>query len=176
MAAGRVGIQVAADEPELGYASFEFGGTVLRRHAGRLRQLAHAHEVVRIEQADAMNEVIARPGPALTRDFVADVVRHGRGARRENRDIRTACALQLQLRIFQAVANLIVGDFFLGAERYIETRLQARDLCIAKFLQLAGSRRVMAVAVDDHLPSFAKWTKRETDKDPVARSRSSVVT
>ena len=97
-----------------------------------------------------MNEIVAGARPALTRGFIADVVGHGGGAGRENRDICAARALQLQLRILQTVANLIVGDFFLSVEWYIEAGLQACDLGIAKLLQLAGSGRVMAVAVDDH--------------------------
>src|ERR1700722_2567930 len=97
-----------------------------------------------------MDEIVAGVSPAPAGGFIADVMGHGGGTGRENRDIRAARPLQLQLRILQAVANLIVGDFFLRDERYIETGLQTRDLRIAKLLQLAGSRRVMTVAVDDH--------------------------
>src|ERR1700744_5619596 len=97
-----------------------------------------------------MNEIVASAGPALARGLIADIVGHGGGARREYRDIGAARALQLQLRILQAVANLIVGDFFLRIERHIEAGFQARDLRIAKLLQLARSRRVVTVAVDDH--------------------------
>ena len=65
-------------------------------------------------------------------------------------EIRAARALQLQLRILQAVANLIVADFCLSVERDIETRFQACELRIAKFLQRAGRRGVVTVAIDDH--------------------------
>src|SRR5580704_2399221 len=123
MTPGRVWIQIAAYKPELGHATLEFRGTMLRRHAGRLRQLTDPYKVVRIQQTDSVNEVVAGACPALARGFVADVVSHGGGARRENREIRAARALQFQLRILQAVANLIVGDFFLCVERYIDAGL-----------------------------------------------------
>ena len=49
IAAGRIGIEVAADEAHLD-AALELGDGVLRRHARRLRQLADADEVLRIER------------------------------------------------------------------------------------------------------------------------------
>ena len=47
VAARRIGVQVAADEAELLDAALELGDAVGRRHAGVLRQLAHADEVLR---------------------------------------------------------------------------------------------------------------------------------
>ena len=79
------------------------------RHAGRLRQLAHADEVARIERADAVNQIVAVLGPVKAGRRVADVVRHRRRARREDRDVGAALALELQLRALQALANLVVA-------------------------------------------------------------------
>ena len=123
---------------------------MLGRHPGRLRQLAHADEIVGIQRDHAMDEIVADAAPIAAGALGADVVRHGRGARRENRDVRAARALQLQLRVLQAVANLIVRDFFLGVERHVDAGFQARDLRFAKLLQFAGGCCVVTVAVDDH--------------------------
>ena len=51
VAAGRIGIEIAADEAELFDATLELARGILRRHVERLRQLAHADEVLR-EQRD----------------------------------------------------------------------------------------------------------------------------
>jgi hypothetical protein len=113
-----------------------------------LRQLAHADEVLRKELADPKNEVVAVLGPVGAGSEVADVVRHGGGARREDRDVRTAVALELELRLHR-LAELIVGD----AERPFAARLpglEAVDLFVAERLELLGRGREVTVAVDNH--------------------------
>ena len=69
-----------------------------------------ADEVLRIELADAVDQVVAVLGPVQARRRIADVMRHGRGARREDRHVAAALALELQLRALEALADLVVGD------------------------------------------------------------------
>ena len=68
VAARRIGIEVAADEAELVDAALELLGGILRRHVERLRQLAHADEVLREQRDAAMDQVVAdlRPFDRLT--------------------------------------------------------------------------------------------------------------
>ena len=96
IAAGRIGIEVAADEAHLD-AALELGGGVLRRHARRLRQLAHADEILRIERDDARDQVVADLRPFEADALVADVMAHAGGARREDGQVGAALALQLEL-------------------------------------------------------------------------------
>ena len=94
--ARRIGIEVAADEAELAHAALRARATELRdRHAGRLRQLADADEVLGIQIDDALDQVVAGARPGLRDRLVADVMRHRRRARREDRDVGAALALQL---------------------------------------------------------------------------------
>ena len=83
---------------------------VCRTHALCLRQLADADKVFRIERADTMDQVVAVLGPMEACGGIADVVSHGGGARRKDRDVSSALALELELRAFEAFADLIVGD------------------------------------------------------------------
>ena len=62
-----------------------------------------------IQRADAVNQIVAVLGPVQAGRRVADVVRHRRRARREDRDVGAALALQLQLRVLQALADLVVA-------------------------------------------------------------------
>src|ERR1700722_4171196 len=98
-----------------------------------------------------MNQIIARLGPAAAGGLIADVVRHGGGARGENRQVRAAGALQLQLRILQAVANLIVADSCLRAQRDVDVGFQPCDLPVTELLQRGRRGRVMTVTIDDHV-------------------------
>ncbi len=150
MPAGRIRIQVAADESQFIDAALELCGTVDRRHSRRLRQLADTDEVVGIQAADSMNQIVAGLRPAAAGRFVADMVGHGRRARRENRQVGAACALQFQLRVLQAVADLIVADDARGGQRYVDAGLEPGNLFIAKLLQRSGRRRVVAMTIDDH--------------------------
>ena len=54
-------------------------------------------------------EVVAVPRPVEAGARIADVMRHRRRARREDRDVGAAIALELQLGL-DALAQLIVGD------------------------------------------------------------------
>ena len=108
--ARRIGIEIAADEAEFVHAAFELGNHAARIDARRLRQLADADEVLRVQLADAMDQLVAMLGPVPAGGLVADVMPHGAGARREDRDVGATRALQLELRILEAVADLVVAD------------------------------------------------------------------
>ena len=82
--------------------------------------------------------------------LVADVMRHAGGARREDREVGAALALELELRALQALADLVVADAEVlvgGAARRVG---QAGELAVAEDLELLRRGRVVAVAVDDH--------------------------
>src|SRR5882672_2007677 len=108
-----------------------------------------------------MDQVIAGARPVEARDLVADVVRHRRGARREDRDIRATLALELELRALQTLADLIVTDAQVRRLGTLRRILEPGDLSVAVLLQLPGSRRVVTVTVDDHVfftLSAAAWS------------------
>ena len=125
---------------------------VLRRHARRLRQLAHADEVLRIERADAMDQIVADLRPFEADALVADMMPHAGGTRREDRQIGAALALQLELVLLDAFADLVVGHFQRGARRHCRLVLGVggRGLLLAEAMEVFGLGRVVAVAIDDH--------------------------
>ena len=136
--------------PRSRHTTFQLGGTVGRGDARRLRQLAHPDKILRIQTTDATDEIVADPRPIETRGLVADVMRHGRGARRKDRQVGTALALEPELRLLQALADLIVTHFRQW-RRHV-----SRDLRLAELLQLSGCRGVVPVTVDDHPSVFSR--------------------
>jgi hypothetical protein len=150
-AAGRIGIEIAADEPEFVDAAFQFGDAIRQRVARRLRQLAHADEVRGKKSAHAVDQIVAvaRPGKAGSR--VADVVCHRRRARRKDRDVSATIALEFQLRL-DALPKLIVGDRERTCGNGDGGVLQRGDLRVAKSLKLFRRGGVVPVAVDNHQP------------------------
>src|SRR5262249_57910330 len=81
---------------------------------------------------------------------VADMVAHTHGARREDGEIRAALALQLELRAFEALADLVVGHLQRRLRRLLGGVLDVVDLVLAPAQQVLGLGRVVAVAIDDH--------------------------
>ncbi len=158
IAAGRIGVQVAADEAHLD-AALQLGGGVLRRHAGRLRELADADEVLRIERDDAVDQVVADLGPLLADRLVADVMAHARGARREDRQVGVALALQFELVLLDAFLDLVVAHLQAGARRHrrLVLGVGSRGLILAETMQVLRLGGVVAVAVDDHGFPPLKW-------------------
>src|SRR5262249_20524050 len=152
VAARWIRIQVAADHAELGDASLELADAVPWRHARRLRQLADADEVVGIQLAHAMDQIVAAPGPVKARRRIPDVMRHGRRARRKDRDVGPALALKLELRALEALADLVVRDPGVrqGGSCWTRRVFQRRDLRVAPDLEPFRRRRVVTVAIDDH--------------------------
>ena len=124
--------------------------TVFGRHARRLRQLAHAHEVIRVQLTHAVNQIVAVPRPVRTGRRVPNVMRHGRRARREDGDVGAALALQLELRAFQTFPDLVVADLDFAVVGRLRRILQRRDLRIAIFLERLGRGGVVAVTIDNH--------------------------
>jgi hypothetical protein len=117
-----------------------------------LRQLADADEILRIERADTMDEVVADLRPFEADAFVADMVAHAGGARRENGQIGAALALQLELVLFDAFANFVVGNLQRGpcGQRRLVLGNSGRSLFLAEAMKILGLGGVMAVAIDDH--------------------------
>ena len=111
VAARRIGIQVAADEAELVDAALELARCSWRADrpataaAGTRRRSSPGYSV---QTRWIRSLQCSRPVQAGRR--VADVVRHRRRARREDRDVGAALALQLQLRALEALADLVVAD------------------------------------------------------------------
>ena len=148
-AAGRVRVEVAADEAELVHAALELVAAVRRRDARRLRQLADADEVLRVELRQAVDGVVAEDRPLAAGVGGADVVGHAAGPRREDRDVRAALALELELRALDALAELVVRDLQGRPRRRLRRVLQGVDLALAPVEKLLRLGRVVAVTVDD---------------------------
>src|SRR5688572_15010865 len=75
-------------------------------------------------------------------------MRHRRRARREERDICAALALQLQLILLDRLADLVIADPRGRRQRQARI-LEARELLVAELLMRGRSSRVVAVTVDD---------------------------
>src|SRR5690348_2958989 len=110
MPTGRVGVEVAADEPQLAHTALQLRGTVRGRNTGRLRQLTDSDEILRIQTADAVYQIVAHLRPAQAGGLIANVMCHRGSTRREDREIRTAFALQFELGLLEAVPDLVVAD------------------------------------------------------------------
>ena len=147
VAAGRIGIEVAADEPEFLHAAFQLADAVVGPHARRLGQLAHADEIVGIERADAVDQVVAHLRPVEAHRGGADMVRHARGARREDGDVGAALALELELGL-HARAHLVVAELEHVARGRLRRLLQGGDLALAVLVERFRRGGVVAVAVD----------------------------
>ena len=149
VAPGRIRVQVAADEVQLPDAALELGDRVRDGHSGGLRQLADTDEILRVQVDHALDEVVVGARPGARDGLVAEVMPHGRGARREHGEIRAALLLQPQLVLLDGFPDLVIRDGA-GPGRRCTRVLQARELRIAEFLMSGRRRRVMTVAVDDH--------------------------
>src|SRR4051812_19710203 len=58
MTAGRIGVEIDRDKSVSFHATLELGDAIVRLDAGRLRQLADADEIVRIEPGYAMDQLV----------------------------------------------------------------------------------------------------------------------
>ena len=153
VAARRIGVEVAADESELVDAAFELANASVGRHTRRLRQLTDTDEVLGVQRADAMNQIIAVLRPVETRRRIADVMSHAGGARREDRHVGASLALELELRSLEARANLVIRDRNRALLATVRRTCKRRDLRLAPGQQRLRRRRVMTVTVDDHTPT-----------------------
>src|SRR5262249_48339012 len=131
-------------------AALELGDGILRRHALRLRQLAHADEILRVERDDAMDEVVADLRPFQADGLVADVVPHAGGPRREDRDVGAALALELELRARQALADLVVAHLQRRPGWHRRLVLDGFGLFLPEPMQVLRLGGVVAVAIDNH--------------------------
>src|SRR5262249_25289337 len=150
VASRRIGIQIAADEAQFMNAPFEFCNRIFRGYTGRLRQLANAYKILRVEGTHSIDQIIAVLGPVAADRFIADVMAHGRSTRRKNRDVGAALPLKFQLSAFEAFSNLIVADIQRALYRNIRWIFESSDLFVSVILKWLWCGRIMAVAIDDH--------------------------
>src|SRR5712692_454196 len=116
-----------------------------------MRPETGAHGNPRKGSAHAMDQIVAQPRPAQADLLVADMVSHPGGARREDREIGPARALQLELRALETFPDLVVGDVEpLVRCRHLRGVLDAGDLALAILVQASRLGRVVPVAIDDH--------------------------
>src|SRR5690606_16234629 len=108
---------------------------------------ADAGEPFGEQLGDAVNQVVAGDRPCLAHRLVADMVRHRRGARAEDRMIGAALLDQLELVGFDRLADLVVGDRRVGG--WGATILEGRLLRLAPLVMRLRSGGVMTVAIDD---------------------------
>src|SRR5262249_48845879 len=133
-------------------AAYELAHGLVDRNAGRLRQLRNADEVLRIELRKPIDQVVAVLRPRLARRRVAEMVAHPARTRAEDRDVRAALALQLQLRALDALAQLVVADLDLALDGLsLRVLFEVRLLLVAIVPERFRRGGVVAVAVDDHL-------------------------
>jgi hypothetical protein len=147
MASAWVRVEIAADETEFGDAALEFRDRSSHVGAGALRQHAGADERIRVQSADAADEIIRMAGPDLRHLLVADMRRHRGGARRKNRHVGAALSDQAELVGLDSFANLVIGDRGIGREWL--ARLECNLLPIAPGVVFGGRGRVVTVTIDD---------------------------
>ena len=77
---------------------------------------------------------------------------HPARARREQRQVGAALVLQLELRTFEAFADLVIGDVDDALDVLVHgIGFQIRFLLIAVFTQFFRRGGVVAVTVNDHV-------------------------
>src|SRR5215211_2863163 len=106
-----------------------------------------------------MDQVVGVLGPVAADQLVAEVVAHPARARREQREIGAALALHLELTIFDAFADLIIGDVHLALAR----GAHLGDLGPTVRLHAGRVGRVVPVDINDHgkmLPILATPSRR----------------
>ena len=85
-----------------------------------------------------MDKVVADARPMLAVVRIADMVRHAGRPRRKDRDVGAAFALEFELRAFEALADLVVGDADLDRFGRFDV-LEAGDLPVAEVLSCLGA-------------------------------------
>src|SRR6266567_2267165 len=104
-----------------------------------------------------MNEIVADLRPLYADALVADVMAHAGGARREDRQVRAALALQADLVRLQALANLVVAHLQRRARRHRGLVLGSLGLFRTEAVQVLGLGGVVAVTIDDHEVRRFRW-------------------
>ncbi len=89
--------------------------------------------------------------PSFARRRIADVMAHPARAWAKDRDVGAPLSLELELRVLDALAQLVVADFQRALLRLmLRILLEVRLLLLAIVAELFRRRRVVAVAIDDH--------------------------
>ena len=159
VAAGRIRVQVDADEAVVLHAFLEFGNTCRGIDAGALRQHGRADEIVRQQGGDAVNQLVADRRPGRGHLEVADVVGHEARARRKDGEVRATLLHLAQLVFLDGFPQLVVANLQLRNLRHGGGIVDRGDLAIAPILQRLGRGGVVAVTVDDH-PAFLSLAGR----------------
>ncbi len=168
VAAGRIGVEIDADEAIVPDAFFELGNAGLRIDAGALRQHRRADEMVGKKLGDAEAELVADRGPGRAHGEIADVMGHEAGAGAEDRQIAAALLHQAQLIRLDQLAKFVVADLEVRDIRRLRRVLDAGDLPVAPCLQRLRSGRIMPVAVDDHARSSCERVRRTSSAEEEA--------
>ena len=122
-----------------------------RLHTSRLRQLAYADEMIRVELADAIDQFIVVARPDDIGILVAHMVVHRDRFRRENRHIDATLFHDAQLIVVDAVTDFVIGDGRRGRRRRLTCFLKLGDLVGAKLSDLGRGGRKVTVAIDNHV-------------------------
>jgi len=146
VAAGGIGIEIASHEIELFDAALQLADAIRGGNAGRLGQLADAHKIIWVKAARAIDQIIANLRPLKARCSIAEVMPHSGRPWRENRDVGAALPLEFELRLFQALSDLVVAD--VRRRRGVIVRIS--ELTLPPSLQFTRRSGVMAVTIDDH--------------------------
>src|SRR5262245_4399941 len=97
-----------------------------------------------------MDQIVADLRPFLADRKITDVMAHAGCARRKDREIGTALALEFELSTRDALADLVIQHLEAGARRQRRLVLDRLGLVLAKTVQVLGFGRVVAVTIDDH--------------------------
>ena len=149
VAARRIGIEVAADEAHL-HAALELGDRILRRHALRLRQLADADEILRIERDDARirSLQICVHSTLTLSSPIWWPMPEARGEKIVMSVPRSRCSLSWAPSTLSRISSsLIFSDAFDGIGDFLGGGL---GLLLAEAVQVLGLGRVVSVTIDDH--------------------------
>src|SRR3546814_2960332 len=146
VAAARVGIEIAPDEPHFLDAALQLGDRVLRRAARRLGKLADRREIAGIEVADAPDEIVADPRPLAAHLLVADVMAHAAGAGREDGEVGAPLPRQAKLVRLEYFADLVVRDRRVGGRPHLGELTMDVDPLLPPNLQVIRRCGVVAMA------------------------------
>jgi len=120
-----------------------------------LWKLTDSDEVVGVKVAHAPNQFVLVLGPKNRGVFISDVMGHPTRPRRQNRDVGSSLTLKLELGAFETKTDLIVGhaeSALLADERRVA--LHIGNLGVAPCTYPWRSSGVVAVAIDDHIPTI----------------------
>ena len=148
----RVWIDIGADKTKLIDATLELLDDALARSdASGLWQLADADEVLWVEFAHAVDQLIVVARPDHIGVFITHMVVHCDRLGRENRHVDAALFHDAQLIVIDAMTDFLVGHRRRWRGRCLTGPLKFSDLVCTKFGDLRWGRGEVAVAIDNHV-------------------------